>query len=156
MTQCYGDQHINTDCINLKFYRRNQSEICWIQYVGYNVPTTPLFKQLGIIKLMDIYNIQLCKLMYSYTNGTVLTQFQILFTNNSLLHSHQTRHSREPHIIARKTSSAVRTFIYQYPKGWLALPDDVKNYKSVKSFSQRVNTYHCHITLLLCHLYSNI
>ena len=28
MAQCFGHQHINTDYINLKYYRRNQSEIC--------------------------------------------------------------------------------------------------------------------------------
>ena len=39
----------------------------------YNAPTAPLFKQLGIAKLIDVYNIQLCKLMYSYTSGTLLT-----------------------------------------------------------------------------------
>ena len=101
---------------------------------------------------MDIYNIQLCKLMYSYTNGTLFTQLQILFTkNNSRVHSHQTSHSREPHIIVRKTSSAARTFIYQCPKASLALPDDVKNYKSVKSFNQRVQKYFKHLVRSLSH-----
>ena len=42
-------------------------------YTVYNAPTAPLFKQLGIAKLIDVYNIQLCKLMYSYTSGTLLT-----------------------------------------------------------------------------------
>ena len=55
---------------------------------GYNAPKTPLFKQLGITKLMDIYNIQLCKLMYPYTNGTLLTPLQTLFTNIILARSH--------------------------------------------------------------------
>ena len=31
----------------------------------------PLFKQLNIPKLFDIYNTQLCKLMYLFTNGTL-------------------------------------------------------------------------------------
>ena len=41
--------------------------------IYYNAPTAPLFTQLGIAKLIDVYNIQLCKLMYSYTSGTLLT-----------------------------------------------------------------------------------
>ena len=84
ITQYYEDQHINTDCTNLNYYRRNQSEIyaiCWIQF---NASTTSLFKQLGITKLMDIYNIQLCKLIYSYSNVTLFTPLQTIFTNNSL------------------------------------------------------------------------
>ena len=96
---------------------------------GYNAPTTPLFKQLDITKTMDIYNSQLCKLMYSYTNGTLLTPLQTIFTNNYLVYSHQTRHSSDPDIVARKT------FIDQCPKAWLALSDDVKNFKSESSHS---------------------
>ena len=69
---------------------------------GYDALITPRFKQLGITKLMDIYNIQLCKLMCSYTTGTLITPLQTLFTNNYLVRSHQTRHSREQHIIVRK------------------------------------------------------
>ena len=65
---------------------------------------------------MDIYNIQLCKLMYSYITGTLLTQLQILVTNNSLVHSHQTRHSQDPHSIARKTSSAAINFYLSMAK----------------------------------------
>ena len=101
--------------------------------------------------------------MYSYTTGTLLTPLQTIFTNNSLVHSHQTRHSRDTHIVARKTGNATRTFIHQCLKPWLALPDDVKNCKSVKSFSQRVkkwyiSTYwdHCDIALRRHHLYSKI
>jgi len=93
---------------------------------------TPLFKQISITKLMDTYNIQLCKLMYPYTTGGLLTPLQTIFINNYLVHSHQTRHSRDPPIVARKRSNTARTFIHQDPKVWLALPDDVKNYKSVK------------------------
>ena len=130
---------------------------------GYNAPTTQPFKQLGITKLMDIYDIQLCKLMYSYTIGTLVTPLQTIFTNNYFVPSHQTRHSRDPYIVARKTSSATRTFIHQCWKAWLALPDNVKNCKSVKSFSQRVNIYylstyrdHCDIALFCHHLYLKI
>ena len=50
----------------------------------YNAPTAPLFKQLGIAKLIDVYNIQLCKLMYSYTSGTLLTPPQTMFTRTQL------------------------------------------------------------------------
>jgi len=93
------------------------------------------FKQLGIAKLMDIYNIQ--QLMYSYITGTLFTQLQIIFTDTSLVRSHQTRHSRDPHSIDRQTSSAARTFIHQWSKAWLALPGDLKNYKSYTNTSKK-------------------
>ena len=54
--------------------------------------------------------------MYPYIAGTLLTQLQILFTNNSLVRSHQTRHYWDPNIIARKKSNVARIFIHQSPK----------------------------------------
>jgi len=71
--------------------------------------------------------------MHSYTNGTLLTPLQTVFTNNSLEQRNQTGHSRDPHIITRKMSSATRTFIYQCPKAWLATPNCI--YHVLASFS---------------------
>ena len=85
----------------------------------YNAPTAPLFKQLGIAKLIDVYNIQLCKLMYSYTPGTLLTPLKTIFTSNSAVHTYETRHAADPHVAVRKTSIAARTFIHQCPRVWL-------------------------------------
>ena len=59
--------------------------------VGYNAHTSPLFKQLSIPKLNDIYNTQLCKLMFLFTNGTLPCPLQMVFTRNSNVHLYQTR-----------------------------------------------------------------
>ena len=58
-------------------YRLHQLEVIQKKSVRnicnakYNAHTGPLFKQLRIPKLVDIYNSQLCKLMYLFTNGTL-------------------------------------------------------------------------------------
>ena len=64
----------------------------------------------GIAKLIDVYNIQLCKLMYSYTSGTLLTPLKTIFISNSAVHIYETRHAADPHVAVRKTSIAARTF----------------------------------------------
>ena len=71
--------------------------------VGYNAHTSPLFKQLSIPKLNDIYNTQLCKLMFLFTNGTLPCPIQMVFTRNSNVHSCQTRQAHDPHFVARKS-----------------------------------------------------
>ena len=70
----------------------------------YNAHTDPLFKQLNVPKLVDIYNAQLCKLMYLFTNGTLPCSLQMVFTRNSNVHSYQTRQAHDPHFVARKSS----------------------------------------------------
>ena len=80
---------------------------------GYNA----LFKQLSVSKIMDTYNIQFCKLMYSYITGALLNSLQTIFINNSLVHSHHTRHSQDPHIITRKKEHCHKNLYSPMPKG---------------------------------------
>ena len=84
----------------------------------YNAPTAPLFKQLGIAKLIDVYNIQLCKWMYSYTSGTLLTALKTLFTSNSAVHTYETRHASDPHVAVRKTSIAAKNIYPPMSTSW--------------------------------------
>ena len=56
--------------------------------VKYNEPSTPLFKYPHIPKLADIFNIQLCKYMFSYTTYGLADSQQPIFMTNSSIHSH--------------------------------------------------------------------
>ena len=50
--------------------------------VKYNEPSTPLSKYLHIPKLADIFNIQLCKYMFSYTTYGLADSQQPIFMTN--------------------------------------------------------------------------
>ena len=110
--------------------------------VGYNAHTSPLFKQLSIPKLNDIYNTQLCKLMFLFTNGTLPCPLQMVFTRNSNVHSYQTRQAHDPHFVARKSSFISKFFMYQVPVAWSNLPLATKSCKTVKSFNYQVKKYY--------------
>ena len=104
----------------------------------YNAHTDPLFKQLNVPKLVDIYNAQLCKLMYLFTNGTLPCSLQMVFTRNSNVHSYQTRQAHDPHFVARKSSFISKFVMYQAPVAWSNLPLATKSCKTVKSFNYQV------------------
>ena len=87
----------------------------------YNAHTGPLFKQLRIPKLADIYNSQLCKLMYLFTSGTLPFPLQMVFTRNSDVHSYPTRIAHDPHFVARKNHFFSKFFMYQAPVAWSKL-----------------------------------
>ena len=65
---------------------------------------------------------------------------------NSSIHSHSTRHHRDPHVFTRQTSCIARTFIHRAPKVWLNLPNTIKNITSPSYFSYKVKNHFITIT----------
>ena len=83
--------------------------------VGYNAHTSPLFNQLSIPKLNDIYNTQLCKLMFLFTNGTLPCPLLMVFTRNSNVHSYQTRQAHDLYILLQGKVVLSRFFYVSGP-----------------------------------------
>ena len=81
--------------------------------VPYNEHTNPLFKNLCIPNLKDIFKIQLCKLMYSYTHGNLPAPLLAIFLTNAAVHQYSTRQRYDPHVVRRKTAKFMKTFIQQ-------------------------------------------
>ena len=107
----------------------------------YNTPSLPLFKELRIATFSDLVNIELNKLMYFFTHGLLPASLKSIFTTNVDVHSYATRQNRDPHVIARSTSSASRTFIHRAPKNWLDLPHDVRSSFSQHIFKSRLKSH---------------
>ena len=103
--------------------------------------TGPLFKQLRIPKLVDIYNSQLCKLMYLFTNGTLPCPLQMVFKRNSDVHSYPTRIAHDPHFVARTNHFFSKFVMYQAPVAWSKLPVLTKSCKTIKTFNYHVKRY---------------
>ena len=107
----------------------------------YNAPSTPLFKHLHIPKLADIFNIQLSTFMFSYTKGMLTESLSTIFSTNSSIPSHNTRHSRGPHVVTRRTYFIARTFVHCAPKIWLDLPNNIRTIMSIGHFSSKVKKH---------------
>ena len=125
-----------------KIHRMQNRAVRNVLNARFNAPSTPIYKQLGIPKFNDIAKIQMCKLMYSYNIGSIPESMKSLFVRNSSIHSYNTRHSNEPHVVARRTSSISKTFIHQAPKLWLDLPLQMRNINSINYFSSKVKKYY--------------
>ena len=62
----------------------------------YNAHTDPLFKGLNLLKLEDIYKLQVLKFYHKYINGQLPEYFNELdFRLSSQIHNHNTRRSNE-------------------------------------------------------------
>ena len=61
--------------------------------VEYNDHSSPLFKELKILKFDDILKMQLACLMFDYDHGNLPICFNTLFTKTSIIHSYGTRNA---------------------------------------------------------------
>jgi len=82
----------------------------------YNIDTTSLFKKQSILKLNDIINMQLGKLMYMSIHKLAPPPVCSIFTLNTELHTHNTRRRHDPHIETRSSNIISRTFKHKAPK----------------------------------------
>ena len=133
MESSFGEIPININLKNIEIAQnRSIRNIC---NAPYNAHTTILYKKLGILKLNDLYKIQLGKMMYEYSRLILPTPLIDLFTPNRNIHEHNTRNRNAPHFITR-TYNASKSFLHQGPKLWSTLANEHKISKTTKSFTK--------------------
>ena len=59
-------------------------------YSSFKTKITPLYKQLNLLKLDDIYSLEIGKIMHKFHSGNLPDNFNHLFTVNQV-HCHATR-----------------------------------------------------------------
>jgi len=107
-----------------------------INRAKYNEHTTPLYAKNNILKLDDMFNIQLNLFMYSFSQNN-LPKSLLFFTRNDELHTYRTRQSKDPHIVLRRTKLMANCFICKGPELWGKLPLNAKQAKSMCAFKRQ-------------------
>jgi hypothetical protein len=100
----------------------------------FRAHTAPLFNEL---KLLDIYNLNVfytAKFMFSYHNHLLPPSFQNLFVTSHQIHNYNTRNASSYRSYACNTNVKQFTALFQGPKIWNSLPDDIKNTESYNCF----------------------
>ena len=138
-TLLWGSSHSTYYLCKLEILQKKAIQT--ISKMNYNAHTTPLFKNLQILKLKDIYILQLSKLMHSYIYCILPTPLLNLFTVNRNIHLHKTRQQNQPHIIHRRTAFISKTFIHQAPDQWYKLPENIRQLRSVNNFNRNVKKH---------------
>ena len=75
--------------------------------------TEPLFRELSLLKVSHIFQLQCLKLYYNIINGRTPDLSLRMFVLNDTVHSYQTRHRDDTHIPLTNTTSA-QNYIRQY------------------------------------------
>ena len=97
------------------------------------VHTTKFVIHLDLIKLQDIYQIEIAKFMYSYIHSTLPVSNIFIFTHH--IHNHDTRQLRYIHPISSSTVSvrSSNSILYKSLLIWNKVPYDIKSKPNVKS-----------------------
>ena len=93
----------------------------------YNDHTTPIFKNLKILKLDDIYKVQIARIIFQFKQNTLPHPIQMLFRLNRNLHNKVTRQNDDLNVKKFRTTLATQSIIYTGPKIWNALPSNIKS-----------------------------
>ena len=109
-----------------------------ISDVDYLAHTNVLFYENKILKIDDIYYLQLGTIMYDL-NAKVLPQaLASMFRKNNQVHSYPTRQALDYHLPLVRTKLRFNSLIYTGPQFWNSLESDITQAVSLFVFKRRL------------------
>ena len=102
--------------------------------------STPLFKGLKLLRICDIYLLNLGKFMYRHYVGSLPNSFIRYFLKRHHFHDHRTRNNDDYQTIKSKTVFSSKGVRSSGPIFWNKLSSDVKQSKSLNNFNFKLKT----------------
>ena len=87
-------------------FKLQKKAIRTISNSKFNAHTEPLFKELRLLKISYIFNLQYKKLYFNVTHRQTPVFFLTFFIQNNTVHSHETRQRHHIHITGTHTTTA--------------------------------------------------
>ena len=116
----------------------------------YNAHTEPLFKQLYLLKVKDIFDVQCMKFWYKFVNKKLPNYFRDIFKYNHEIHDIGTRSHDQLHLYPTRTSGARNVLRHHIPE----LPNTFPKYLIDKIKTNSLYSISHHIKCYLIDLYS--
>ena len=104
----------------------------------YNEHTSPLFKRLRLLKLKDIHEIELAKFAFMHQAKSLPSPLLNIYSQNSLVHSYNTRQQLDLHINKIHVDVVFRSFVYKGPCIWSQLPTEIKVSQNSKCLGSQI------------------
>ena len=92
----------------------------------YNAHTTPIFNELKLLKLEDIFKISLLKFHFKYENNLLPSYFTNIFLPENVQHGHNTRQQDQNRPQRPNKSTSDKTIRYYMPTFLEGIPDSIK------------------------------
>ena len=108
--------------------------ICNTDYMAH---TEPLFLANNILRINEIYSLQLGIFMFLLNNNKLPHIFNSMFVRNQHFHNYPTRQARSFHLPKTRTLFANHIFTFAGPKLWNSLPPSLTQLKNLHSFKRK-------------------
>ena len=125
-------------CNKNKLFKAQKKAIRIISGAQYNANTDALFVDLNLLKLADMVDLEMLKLMYLFSKNALPQNMVSVFTVNRLTHNYNTRFRNDPQIMQRNYSILDRSFLCRAPAMWANLPLDIRSCPTISSFKRNV------------------
>ena len=103
----------------------------------------PLYSKLDILKLDDVYNLEVAKFMYRYKNCKLPENVDPLFTDLDAVHGHGTKQQTNQGFYMIRTRTKKREIKIQYngPLLWNKINLDIKQCPNLHAFSRKYKKF---------------
>ena len=103
---------------------------------SYNAHTTPLFKDSKVLKLDDLFKLEVGKFMYDGIHNTLPKPLSAFHTPNSVIHGHDTRQRYNPHVQSRRSVVANNSLLHKAPAIWNSFPRTIREMTTRSKFKR--------------------
>ena len=113
-----------------------------INFVNRRQTINPLYFKEHILKLDDIFKLEVSKFMYRYNKGTLPSNFSKHFQNTHITHTYNTRHNNNNLFLRRKhTRKGMEGLNFLGVRLWCEVPDSIKIKSNCYSFSKSFKSH---------------
>ena len=104
----------------------------------YDANTSPIFKELKLLKFRDIHSFQLGFFMFSLKNSTLPSKFNNLFLINSQIHNYNTRNAHSFRLPLCRTNTKQSSIYFQGTKFYNSLNSTITGSSSSATFKRKL------------------
>ena len=125
-------------------FRLQKKAIRAISFQPRLSPSLPIFKDLKLLKLSDIFELRLLTFVFDSVNKTSPECFHNFFVFNSSVHQYCTRQASQRDLYLTRQNSlqyGLKSLRYLGAKLWNTLPAELRNAPSKISFKAKLKTY---------------
>lgn len=101
---------------------------------NFTDPSKPLYAKLQILRLDDVYKLELGKYMYQYINNNLPQPLLNMFEWTKDIHSYQTRQQTYLRPFKHRLNVTKQSLLCKGPEVWNTLPEDIKQKYNLSSY----------------------
>lgn len=120
-----------------RLFRLQKKAVRFVFHANFLAHTAPIFYQLKLLNIFDLYNMNIAIFMYLCFNNLIPKSISICFKLKSEIHDYNTRNPLDYNLPLARTNISMNSIFYKGPKIWNDLPLNIKSSPSLNVFKRR-------------------